>query len=565
MLFYLEIIKRGEFTNLSKFVEDNDLVCSYSFQKPTVRLFIYNYIIHREARIIEDENKILFVHGQSSNVTLHNYTELDILKGNFNLIAISKNGDKVEFIKDFTNSFDSFIYEDENRIVISNNPLWIKPQEISLDYQSISQYLLTVQGVFPDSYFIKEIRKLSPALHLIIRDGEIVEQRSIKSKMREVSYKSFFDSFNDIVKSCLNNGDGIDLTGGYDSRLVMASARYNKFETTGVVHGENDKEVKFVKRFSKKINIPLISLEINDDIEDVLANWKQYYFLSGGYYNLFETLKEGARSVKRRTLINSKVGGSMGEVLRDKWYVSKISRKNLITRKTLKKQILKKLINTKEIYNFCTESFKASLNKYNVNLSQNIKKCSDEYSASDLTQIYMRIVFENYTRGWNGCLYNYHNNIIRVIAPFMDNQFYIKCLNVDSDFRKYSSGISKALNTYSPEFKKIPFIDGQHSKPIVGINLIRYLICHYFQEFNTRILNKPQKKDYNHSEWLRLLMIDPEFSEILGRDLNGFNSIVKKNVFDKLTMDGLNNNLDSKEFILLWKLVSLKLTLINFY
>jgi len=560
MLFHLEILKSGSFSNLDPFIQKHGLVDSLKYELHQIRLRVFSYLKKRDVTLIEDEKKLLFVHGNSKNVTLSNYTNTETLFGNFNLVAINKQSQKVEFVKDFTNSFDSFYYQDKQRLIISNNPLWIKPALLTINYQSVAQYLLLTQGFFPDNYFFNEIHKINPGSIYVIKNGNS-ELTIKKPKIRESSFESFFDGFRTIVDNGIKNGHSIDLTGGYDSRLVTATALYLKKDVEFAVHGENDPEVKFVKKLARKINVPLKTIEINNKIDGALKNWDTYFFLSGGYYNLFETIKEGARSLKRSKFVSSKVGGSMGEVIRDTWYVDKLFRRNLLKTNPLWNILSKRLFNSNVAYNFCTKDFCQVLDTYKEESRVAITNEIETFTNYDSTQKYMRILFEKYTRGWNGTLYNFHNNIIELVAPYMDNQFYIQCLNVNAGFRNYSKGITNAINTFYPPFKKIPFIDGQACKPVKGANFFRYLFFNYKQEFSNRILKKTQKKDYRHSYWLENLLKMDDFSSRIYSENDIFNSIISKIQFEELIQKGLKNKLSGKEYVFLWKLISMKISL----
>ncbi|WP_238766416.1 hypothetical protein [Maribellus maritimus] len=393
-----------------------------------------------------------------------------------------------------------------------------------------------------------------------IQGGELKETATLP-KIEHPSYSDFVNNFSEVVNNGIRNNSSIDLTGGYDSRLIVSGALNLRKNFTVAVHGEKDKEVEFVKKMAGKIKVPLHTIEINNKINDSLKKWEHYFFLSGGYYNLFETIKEGTRSTVRRQFTNTKVGGGLGEVIRDKWYVDKISRKNLLKSKPLWSILSKRLFNSDVAYRYCTKEFCKTIDTFRENSRQKISQQTQNLNGYDASQKFVNILFERYTRGWIGTLYNFHNNLLEVVAPYMDNQFYIKCLNVDNDFRNYSEGITTTINSFSNQFNRIPFIDGQRCAPIKGFNRIRYIFMHYIHEFNSRILDKSLKREYNHSSWLKKLLESDQFGSYINKKDKNFDKIINRKAFNKLLQSGLDNKLPDKDFIFLWKLITLKIAI----
>ncbi len=173
----------------------------------------------------------------------------------------------------------------------------------------------------------------------------------------------------------------------------------------------------------------------------------------------------------------------------------------------------------------------------------------------------MDFIFSHYTQGWNGCLYNFHNNLISIIAPFMDNHFYSNCIFVDSNFRKGASGMTKSINKFYPKFRKIQFIDGQKCSPIKGLNLIRFIIHKCITKIRQKLFSYTQKKDYNHALWLKALLSNCEFKTKIEKTNQKFSYIISDTTFKNLITQGLKNQLNRSQYDFLWKLISLKMTL----
>lgn len=561
-IFYLEINKKGNFQGNLPDLAKYNLKKFILYRKANIFLaYILSNNRHKPF-LLENDSKLLLVHGHSPGITLDNYKGLNSLYGNFNIITINKEKNTFDFVKDYTNSFDSFLFQDEEKIIITNNPLLISKKGVNLDYLSIAQYLLHYQGLFPGNYFFKEICKIEPGIIITLQPDFSLKIEKKRPDIRKSTFVSFHKSFNEIItKSIKSNGNySADLTGGYDTRLITACLLKNKLNFISVVHGEDDEEVKFVQKIANKLNLELKVLRIGGQINSVLNDWKRYFFLCGGLCNFFEILKEGSRSFIRTTFSNYKVGGGLGEVLRDKWYVNKIHRSRL-SETALHQIITEKLLDSEEVFNFCTEEFKFWLDKYKSKFKIELYKYLKNNESSDMSQVYVYFIFQHYVQGWIGCLYNFHNNLISTIAPFMDNQFYLNCLYVDDNFRKNASGMTRSINIFYPKFKKLPFIDGQKCIPVEGINLARYLFHRVFGRVRKKIFSYSQKKDYNHANWLKTLLIDSEFKTKIEKTNQSFDNIISNSKFKSLITQGLKNQLNRSQYDFLWKLISLKMTL----
>lgn len=565
-IFYLEINKKGHYAKNLRIKALYDLYKSFFYKNENIVFYFFANTDQQKPFVLENESKLLFVHGQSSNVNLDNYMNLNSLFGNFNIITIYKKITKFYFVKDYSNSFDCFLFQNKEKIIITNNPLLISRKGLNLDYLSIAQYLLHWSGLFPGNYFFKEIYRIEPGSIIALQPDFSLKIEKKIPNIQTPKFISFYNSFNEIItesiKSTSCENYAVDLTGGYDCRLITSAFLKNNIDFISVVHGEDDREVKYVEKIADKLNLKLKVIKIGDHINSILKQWEKLFFLSGGYYNLFETLKEGGRSNIRKQFSLTKVGGLMGEVLRDKWYLDKFHRLT-ITQNNLSEILVQKLLNAKEPMVYCTNDFKSSY----IDIYRNLLKSeADEYvhfnDELDISQVFISFLFTHYTQGWGGCLYNFHNNIVSVIAPFMNNQFYLNCLYVDADFRKNASGMSKSINKFYPKFKKIPFIDGQKCIAVKRLNLLRY----FFSKFVTKMREKylsypPYKKDYDHALWLKILLSYSEFKTKIEQSNEQFNYIISQDQFKTLIKQGLNKQLNRMQYDFLWKLISLKITL----
>jgi len=383
--------------NLSGFIGDdlasripNDLHTALRYEHDTLRLVVYTTRPDRRIQVLENAATLVFVHGYSPNVTLTNCMDVSQLSGSFNIVAIDKASNTFTFARDCSGGLDSFFFSTGNMVVITNNPLLLPRKGLDIDYSSVAQYLLHPTGLFPGNYFLRGIQRILPGTTMVIRpDLSTVRHESSTAEVTHTP-QSFLSSFDTIVAQSLNSGVcdrwAIDLTGGYDSRLITAAALRNQVHFTSVVHGEDDGETRFVRKMAGRLGLRLETVSIADDVDRMLSEWRRFFFLSGGYYDLFETLKEGARLTKRQTFSLSKVGGGIGEVLRDKWYVDRWHRPRLHVR-NFTELVAKKLLPCNEPFAFCAPDFVSSyVVPYGRALRFEAEQCLETHIDWDITQ-----------------------------------------------------------------------------------------------------------------------------------------------------------------------------------
>ena len=115
---------------------------------------------------------------------------------------------------------------------------------------------------------------------------------------------------------------------------------------------------------------------------------------------------------------------------------------------------------------------------------------------------------------------------------------------------------------FYPRFKSIPFINGHKCDELKGQNLLIALINDLvISNFRKRFLNYTQKKDYDHAQWLKILVQQEVFRSIIEMQHPNFEFIIPRDSFQLILQKGLDNHLNRAEYDFLWKLISLKATL----
>lgn len=264
---------------------DNDFLNLYSFNNSFININLFSLKNRVKPTIIKNDDKTCIIFGHSGNLELKNDLNLEELYGNFNLIIINNNN--IKYIRDFTNSFDTFFYEDNSRVILTNNPLLILNKVSSEpDYKSIGQYLIQYYGLFYDKYFFSNIKKIKPGTVFTFSKHNF--DKNLHNYLVKLNCKNPENIFNQIITYSTTKkiNYGVDITGGYDTRLINACFLKNHISYSMVVHGEDSPEVQKAKEISKIFNKNIVHLSINEYVDIMLKNWL-FYFNIGGAKQLF--------------------------------------------------------------------------------------------------------------------------------------------------------------------------------------------------------------------------------------------------------------------------------------
>ena len=206
-----------------------------------------------------------------------------------------------------------------------------------------------------------------------------------------------------------------------------------------------------------------------------------------------------------------------------------------------------------------TKWFKGQLDEYKAEFRKDLRKHLERESQRELSEQYMNYVDLHHVQGWSGCLYNFHNNIVRVIAPYMDNQFRCCCLNVGDRFRRGASGITRAILEFHAPFERLPFLGNLPCAEVKGWNRVRTMFADEVGALIRKTLSRQgHVRDYDHRRWLGALFEDADFRGSIETDSISFDRIVTHQRFESLLQCGLEGTLSRGEYHLLWKLLRFK-------
>lgn len=210
--------------------------------------------------------------------------------------------------------------------------------------QEIYEYIIR-GGMYGDKTVLKEIN-LIPRSTVVCMNGE-----SLNEKLKFVYERlPFYNDYNEmleyvsaeymnIFKSITNTfGENITtaLSGGYDSRLMLALLRKNGITPKLYVYGtENSSDVIVAKRIAKGENFSINHIDRNiygdieiNDFADIVEN--NFIFYDGlGTFGIFDDGRDVISRRKRSSEGILQLNGAGGEVWRDFWGLNPLKKKSI--------------------------------------------------------------------------------------------------------------------------------------------------------------------------------------------------------------------------------------------
>ncbi len=212
-------------------------------------------LINRGHRFIFEDNDAEFC--------LHLYEEYGNdafrkLNGSF-LIAIYKiNSEELILVNDRLSSRHIFYYHNEDKLIFASQlrPIlkfqWFKKE---LNLESVFEFFL-FQKILNNRTYYKGSKRLSKATILYFRDDELVTEQYWNMEYNIGNYpkKYYVESLHDTLikaterRTMGNNRTGILLSGGLDSRIILATDKKNKIKTAFTLGDFENREVRIAKK-----------------------------------------------------------------------------------------------------------------------------------------------------------------------------------------------------------------------------------------------------------------------------------------------------------------------------
>jgi hypothetical protein len=357
------------------------------------------------------------------------------LNGNFCVLVYKQK--ELWLITDYARYYP--VYADSSGTVFSNSLLAVaKTTSAAVSRQEFFEYLL--HGFFvDDETLLRDVRMLdSRFVHRLTPTAKRIEQQPA---FRAIPPNSSFDQLTKTVAAdlltyfeALGNafGDriGTALSGGYDSRLMLALIRRTqRVPVVYVYGGDNAEDVTVAKAIAAGEGFPLEHVDKSKFTKstpgDVASSVeKELYFFDGiKPLGLFDDGTDLATRFHRAGKSTLQLNGAGGEIYREIW--------NVGDRRINLKTFLRMRFD-RGSYTFCRSSFSESdyFSTFTDKIKRRLGIDRDWISRREAEMLFP------FLRNWFGAPNNAANNQISYsILPFMEPEFVLPSFDIPIQFK----------------------------------------------------------------------------------------------------------------------------------
>jgi hypothetical protein len=411
------------------------------------------------------------------------------LEGFFVLIFGDSHTSEVIVVTDVVGSCHCFQRSFDDAIVLSGSSLLLASlEECHLDLVACQEFLFT-GIVYEDRTCYQEVRKLEPASIYRFVNGTKKTQkqywRAADVKVDSLRGDSAVDAlWEKMVRAAgrihaLYGNPVCDLTGGYDSRALVATFLGAGVRCSTAVSGEDDSaDVRISRALAKELGLPHIH---HDPLQRISFEQLQACIaLTDGEYDLVNYAQIAEIHNKLSGQFDISINGSFGEVARGYWWELLLPR--IGARCPLPARKVSQL-------RYAAHTYDASIlpAEKRVDLVQHFAGVIDRTNSGltgcpntfqmDHAYLMMRM------QRWQGRIASSTNQIWPCLSPFMFRSVLETMLETRAMSRWRSLMIRKMLARYSPVMAAYPLEHGFPAEPTTWKNFYRFFpLAKYFGE-----------------------------------------------------------------------------------
>ncbi len=402
------------------------------------------------------------------------------LEGFFIIVVGDSRTKDLWLITDIIGSCHAFMRRIGQTTVVAGSSLLLAAMApYTLDDTGCREFL-DAGVIYEDRTIYREVRKVGPAAIYRIRDG-IVEQvsrywRASDIRGSELEGHAATEMLWGAL-TCAASRIGkvfphpvCDLTGGYDSRSVVAAFQDANVRFSTTVSGPaSSGDVKVAHGLAKLLNLPLLHLAPRPD--EVVQNVKQAAQLTDGEYDIVEYAQ--VLSVHRTLMdrFHASVNGSFGEVARGYWWEllfphagerTKLDALRLASRRYAT-QMLDSSIYARQSKFHLASHMADVIERANAGIES-----GPNTSQMDHAYLVMRM------QRWQGRIASSTDQLWPCLSPFMFRSVLEAILRVSPRCRRRSLLIRSMLSEFSPVLADYPLEFGYPARPLTWDSFYRF-------------------------------------------------------------------------------------------
>jgi hypothetical protein len=402
------------------------------------------------------------------------------LEGFFAIAIGDANAEAAYVITDLVGSCHCFLRYVRGGTTISTSSLLLAAVEAyQLDRIACQEFLAT-GVIYEDRSLFQEVRKLAPASIFRFSRGSLqsaerywrisdVEPESIAGPKAAPALWSALTESAGKVSNAFQR-PLCDLTGGYDSRVVVAAFAEAHLPITTIVTGpENSRDVVISKALAQKAGLPHLHVQKHRQL--TFGQIHEALALTDGEYDLIEYARILGVHQPLSECFDISINGSFGEIARGYWW-------ELLAPDTGKCMPLPAVRVAARRYavGAYDRSLFAGGNRLELvdHLRGAVERAIDSLTAKpnclQMDQVYLMLRMQR----WQGRIASSTNRIWPCLSPFMFRSVLELMLAVQTNVRKRSRLVRRMLAQNSPSWASIPLEDGAPCVPLTWTNAIRF-------------------------------------------------------------------------------------------
>ncbi|MGH9848255.1 MAG: hypothetical protein ACREBD_00225 [Blastocatellia bacterium] len=460
------------------------------------------------------------------------------LEGFFVIVFCDPRAREVFVITDVMGSHHCFIRTVGAVTALSTSSLLLASLgDVTLDATGCEEFLRT-GVVYEDRTLFREVKKLAPATVYRFAHGKLSGAQSYW-RMIDLNPEAFkgekaVEQLGEKLISAVKRIARVypnpvcDLTGGYDSRAIVAAfmSAGAAFETT-VTGAGNDADVVISKRLSKLIGTPNWHFEPEGEFS--FDHLRQALQLTDGECDLVEYARIHSLHRKLSVDFDASINGSYGEIARGYWWWE------LLFPKTGKREQidLYKLASKRYATDPCSpQLFPPGLGldlveHFAVMISRLNRGLIDWPNTAQMDHAYLMLRMQR----WHGRIASSTDQIWPCLSPYIFRSVLDTALQTSVGARKNSRLVRHLLSRLQPRLAAYPLEPGYPAMPLDLKSWPRFLPA--FWHYAGKLRVKANRKLFNHnasisnSETPRLqLWRDEETQEMLNPINMRLNSLI---------------------------------------
>jgi hypothetical protein len=423
--------------------------------------------------------------------------------------------DNLRFDKIFGNYFIYFInYKNNEQFIFTDNSGMLKAYKYkncistsflelidyfdditidNLDYDSVTEFFHFGFTYF-NSTLIKGIERISANDFYTYKDKFTQHKEKKLTPISSPPQIKIENYFSDLIYAVEEKKISVDITGGFDSRLILSFFSKKKAEFELAISGQfNNRDINLGRKIASKVKrnfYPTFHSSEHTTIDEL----HQIFAMSDSQIDIVEYHRNNQFNQDRQSRgMEIQISGNGGELYKDFWWLQDFPFYN------------KAKTNLEKLYNYRIEALAfphamlgKKLTKNSLALKERTITKLKSYVLDTNTQSYDNIYYNYKMKADAGIYISIANNYFTSYAPLLELELVKVGYSLKRKERFFNSFHKKWISKNCPEISRIKTTEGSTSSSSVIINIfdIFFYFVDKLKRLSKQILRKTLNKTY---------------------------------------------------------------------